>query len=59
GTLRSLVDTVGADRVMVGTDYPFPIAERPAGSSVLAAGLDQTETDAVHAGTASELFGLS
>ncbi|MGH8891991.1 MAG: amidohydrolase family protein [Actinomycetes bacterium] len=59
GTLRSLVDTVGADRVMVGTDYPFPIAERPAGSSVLAAGLDRAATDAVHAGTASELFGLS
>ena len=29
--LRLLVDTVGADRVMVGSDYPYPLGERPAG----------------------------
>lgn len=57
-TVASLVSAVGADRVMVGTDYPFPIGERPAGSGVLAAGLDEKETEAVLRGTAAELFGL-
>lgn len=32
--LRLLVDTVGADRVMLGTDYPYPLGERPAGRVV-------------------------
>ncbi|MEX2288965.1 MAG: amidohydrolase family protein [Mycobacteriales bacterium] len=56
GTLRSLVLAVGADRVMVGTDYPFPIAERPAGAAVLAAGLDARDVDAVLSGTAEALL---
>lgn len=58
GTLRALVQTVGADRVMVGTDYPFPIADRPTGAGVVSAGLSPAETEAVLAGTARELFGL-
>jgi len=58
GTVRSLVQAVGADRVMVGTDFPFPIADRPAGGSVLAAGLDDDDTAAVLAGTARDLFSL-
>ncbi|MCK8673270.1 amidohydrolase family protein [Rhodococcus sp. HM1] len=32
--LRLLVDTVGADRVMVGSDYPYPLGERPVGEVV-------------------------
>ncbi|MDQ1103778.1 aminocarboxymuconate-semialdehyde decarboxylase [Nocardioides zeae] len=32
--LRLLVDTLGADRVMVGSDYPYPLGERPAGAVV-------------------------
>lgn len=56
GTLRSLVLAVGADRVMVGTDYPFPIAERPAGAAVLAAGLDAQDVAAVLSGTAMALL---
>ncbi|MGH8921815.1 MAG: amidohydrolase family protein, partial [Actinomycetes bacterium] len=32
--LRLLVDTIGADRVMVGSDYPYPLGERPAGAVV-------------------------
>ena len=33
-TLRFLVDTMGSDQVMVGSDYPYPIGERPAGAVV-------------------------
>jgi aminocarboxymuconate-semialdehyde decarboxylase len=32
--LRLLVDTVGADRVVIGSDYPYPLGERPAGGLV-------------------------
>ncbi len=29
--LRLLVDTMGADRVLLGSDYPYPLGERPVG----------------------------
>jgi aminocarboxymuconate-semialdehyde decarboxylase len=58
GTLRGLVEQVGADRVLVGTDYPFPIAERPAGAGAHAAGLSAGDTGAVLHGTAAALLGL-
>ena len=32
--LRLLVDTMGEDQVMVGSDYPYPLGERPAGKVV-------------------------
>ena len=32
--LRLLVDTVGVERVVVGSDYPYPLGERPAGKVV-------------------------
>ncbi len=35
--LRLLVDTVGSDRIVVGSDYPYPLGERPAGGVVRAA----------------------
>lgn len=32
--LRLLVDTLGAGQVMVGSDYPYPLGERPVGAVV-------------------------
>lgn len=32
--LRTLVDTLGASQVMVGSDYPYPLGERPVGQVV-------------------------
>ena len=32
--LRLLVDTMGVERVMLGSDYPYPLGERPAGRVV-------------------------
>lgn len=32
--LRLLVDTLGATNVLVGSDYPYPLGERPVGSVV-------------------------
>ena len=33
-TLRYLIDIMGVDRVMLGSDYPYPLGERPVGSVV-------------------------
>lgn len=35
--LRLLVDVIGVDHVMLGSDYPYPLGERPAGQVVRAA----------------------
>ncbi len=32
--LRMLVDTLGADHVLLGSDYPYPLGERPVGALV-------------------------
>ena len=32
--LRLLVDTMGEDQIVVGSDYPYPLGERPAGKVV-------------------------
>ncbi len=38
GALRLLVEVMGADRVMLGTDYPFPLGECPMGGMARQAG---------------------
>ncbi|GAA1965390.1 amidohydrolase family protein [Agromyces allii] len=32
--LRLLVDTLGAEQVMLGSDYPYPLGERPVGAVI-------------------------
>jgi aminocarboxymuconate-semialdehyde decarboxylase len=48
--LRLLVDTVGPDHVLVGSDYPYPLGERPAGAVVRGAGFldDATRHKIMH-----------
>lgn len=43
--LRFLIDTVGIDRVMLGTDYPFPLGEQEPGSGINALRLSQSEQE--------------
>ncbi|MBK8285629.1 MAG: amidohydrolase [Ahniella sp.] len=38
--LRYLLDVVGTDRVMLGTDYPFPLGEQEPGSGINSLQLD-------------------
>jgi len=46
--LRLLVDTLGASQVMVGSDYPYPLGERPVGDVVhRSAFLDDAEKTAI------------
>jgi aminocarboxymuconate-semialdehyde decarboxylase len=42
-SLRLLVETMGTDRVMMGSDYPYPLGERPAGRVVRQAEFLQPE----------------
>jgi aminocarboxymuconate-semialdehyde decarboxylase len=56
--LRLLVDTVGADRVLVGSDYPYPLGERPAGAVVRrSAFLDDAARRQILRGNAERFLG--
>ncbi len=58
--LRYLVRTVGADRIAMGSDYPFPLGEHPPGKLVRDADwLSDSERARMLAGTAMEFLGLS
>jgi aminocarboxymuconate-semialdehyde decarboxylase len=57
--LRHLIDQVGADRVVLGTDYPFPIASvDPVGDALAVTGLADAELEAILGGTAARLLRL-
>ncbi|MEO8742242.1 MAG: amidohydrolase family protein, partial [Lysobacteraceae bacterium] len=57
--LRYLIDTVGVDRVMMGTDYPFPLGEQEPGSFIDGLGLQEAEQARLYHGTALDWLGLS
>lgn len=58
--LRLLVDTMGAERVMVGSDYPYPLGERPVGNVVRTAGfLDDLQRESVLSGNARRFLGTA
>jgi aminocarboxymuconate-semialdehyde decarboxylase len=57
--LRTLVETVGADRVLLGSDYPFDMADLDPVSTVRAAGLSSGDEQAVLSGNAERLLGLT
>jgi len=50
---------VGADRVALGSDYPFDMGTDDPVADLAAAGLDPASADAVRGGTAAALFGLA
>jgi aminocarboxymuconate-semialdehyde decarboxylase len=57
--LRHLIDEVGADRIVLGTDYPFPImSQDPVGDALAVNGLSDEELEAILSGTASTLLAL-
>jgi aminocarboxymuconate-semialdehyde decarboxylase len=57
--LRHLVEIVGSDRVMLGTDYPFDMGEAdPVGLVDATEGLTQAERSAIKGGNAAALFGV-
>ncbi|MCB1554064.1 MAG: amidohydrolase [Xanthomonadales bacterium] len=56
--LRYLIDTVGTEQVMMGTDYPFPLGEQRPGAVIDALDLDQPARQRLFHGTALEWLGL-
>lgn len=56
--LAYLLDVVGRERVMLGTDYPFPLGEQQPGSGIEALGLDDAGRARLFHGTALEWLGL-
>lgn len=57
--LRYLINQVGADRIVLGTDYPFPImSQDPVGDALAVEGLSDAELAAILGGTAARLLRL-
>jgi aminocarboxymuconate-semialdehyde decarboxylase len=56
--LRYLVDVAGIDRVMLGTDYPFPLGEQQPGSGIAALKLGEADAARIYHGTALQWLGL-
>ncbi len=56
--LRLLVDALGAGQVMVGSDYPYPLGERPVGRVVdRAVFLSDSDAHALRRGNAERFLG--
>jgi len=56
--LRLLVDTLGASQIMVGSDYPYPLGERPVAGVVHNADfLDDDSRAAILGGNAQQFLG--
>ena len=55
-SIRFLVESAGAGRVLLGSDYPFPLGDPAPVSTVREACLGEAETAAVLGGNAARLF---
>ena len=56
--LRFLADTVGADHVVYGTDFPFDMAAGPLHDQLAGTSLSADETELIAGRNATALFGL-
>jgi aminocarboxymuconate-semialdehyde decarboxylase len=56
--LQALVTTFGADHVVMGTDYPFDMADFDPVEHVLSSGFDAATAAAIAGGNAKKLLGL-
>jgi aminocarboxymuconate-semialdehyde decarboxylase len=57
GQVRYLVDTYGAEHVLLGTDYPYDMGDEDPLSLLAVAGLTQEQVDLVAGGNAARLLG--
>ena len=57
--LRHLVEVVGSDKVMLGTDYPFDMGVTDPVERAAAAGLPAADLTAILSGNAAALFGIA
>ncbi|MEV4947145.1 amidohydrolase family protein [Streptomyces sp. NPDC053755] len=57
--LRALVGSAGADRVLLGSDFPFDMGCPDPVAALRAAGLSETDFDAIRGGNAAALLNLA
>ncbi len=57
-TLQFLVETMGADRVLLGSDYPFPLGEERVGTLIRQSNLPQYKKAKLLGGNATEFLTL-
>ena len=56
--LKTLIAEVGVDRIMMGTDYPFPWTSTSVDHILNTPGLSDTDKAAMLGDTAAQLFGI-
>ncbi len=56
--LRNLIEVFGADQILMGTDYPFDMAESDPVGHLASADLDATTFAAIAGGNSRKLFGV-
>jgi len=56
--LRNLVDVFGVEKLLMGTDYPYDMAESDPVGHLASAGLDEASFAAIAGGNAKALFGV-
>jgi aminocarboxymuconate-semialdehyde decarboxylase len=56
--LRALIETFGADHVVLGTDYPYDMAEYEPIEHLVSAGLDGSTVAAIAGLNAKKLLGI-
>lgn len=56
--LRYLIDLVGGERVMLGSDYPFPLGEPEPGKLIDSLNFDEMDKEMLMHGTALKWLGL-
>jgi aminocarboxymuconate-semialdehyde decarboxylase len=54
--LKFVVEMIGTERLMMGSDMPFPIGDMEPAKIVAAAGLTKAQTDSINGGLAARLF---
>ena len=55
--LRYLVEVMGADHVVLGTDYPFEMGDLDPVTFIKSAGLTPEQEEQILSGNAARLFG--
>jgi aminocarboxymuconate-semialdehyde decarboxylase len=56
--LKFVVEMMGTDRLMMGSDMPFPIGDTEPMKIIVEAGLSKTQMDSINGGLAARLFGV-
>jgi aminocarboxymuconate-semialdehyde decarboxylase len=54
--LKFVIEIMGTERLMMGSDMPFPIGDSEPMKIVAAAGLPKAQTDSINGGLAARLF---